>query len=282
MSVMQKLRAIRERMSALSVAHDEHRDPGSEVEALVNEVAAESSAANGAGAEASAQRSPTSTASMWDIAGETVEEQPDIVPAPDAEDPDSEIVRVMNAVERDFGSVQPEEPEEPEEREEPETTSRQSGRIKTRLLNFEHANGKPNDIFEKSQRSAAARGIQYPVGWVVVIRGPGRGTSVAIQPGVSRIGRDDDQGIQLDFGDSTISRSNHAAIAFDEDERTFYIGHGGKTNIVRLNGKPLLSTEALSDGDEIRVGQTTLRLVTLCGEAFSWNQSTGKPDALTG
>ena len=107
---------------------------------------------------------------------------------------------------------------------------------------------------------------------MVVIRGPGRGASIPIQAGASQIGRGEDQAIQLDFGDTTISRENHAAIAFDPEETTFFIGHGGKSNLVRLNGKPLLSTEQLKNGDEVKIGETTLRLVALCGESFSWDK----------
>ena len=111
----------------------------------------------------------------------------------------------------------------------------------------------------------------FPYGWMVVLDGPGKGASFPLLAGISQIGRDEDQAVQLDFGDTSISRSNHAAIAFDDEERAFFIGHGGKSNLVRLNGKPLLSTERLKNGDIIRIGETTLRLVALCDETFSWS-----------
>jgi len=40
---------------------------------------------------------------------------------------------------------------------------------------------------------------------------------------------------------------------------------------VRLNGRPLLSTETASDGDEIQIGETTLILKTLCTPDFNWS-----------
>lgn len=153
---------------------------------------------------------------------------------------------------------------------EPGAPMRRAGRVKTRLLGFEHSSGQTQDVFEKARESAPASATEFPVGWLVVVGGPGRGASIALGPGVSQIGRDEDQAIQLDFGDTSISRSNHAALAYDEADRAFFIGHGGKSNLVRLNGKPLLSTESLKNGDEIRIGETTLRLVALCGEHFSW------------
>ncbi|NNL18463.1 MAG: FHA domain-containing protein, partial [Boseongicola sp.] len=75
---------------------------------------------------------------------------------------------------------------------------------------------------------------------------------------------------RLDFGDTSISRNNHAAVAYDDEQGKFFLGHGGKSNLVRLNGKPVLSTEELADGDMVRIGETTLKFVALCGEDFTW------------
>lgn len=159
--------------------------------------------------------------------------------------------------------------------EAPVSAPRRGNRVKTTFLGFERSDGRIEDVFARDSASpkANANRSEYPFGWVVIIKGPGRGTSVAIGAGVSQIGRGDDQAIQLDFGDTSISRQNHAAIAFDDEERKFYLGHGGKANIVRLNGKPVLSTEVLSDGDLIRIGETTMTFVAFCGEDFVWEDA---------
>jgi hypothetical protein len=101
-------------------------------------------------------------------------------------------------------------------------------------------------------------------------RAPGRGAYFAVTNSVSSIGRGLDQSICLNFGDATISRNNHAAIAYDAEQNRFFLGHGNKSNIVRRNGMPVLSTEELMDGDSIRIGKTTLRFVALCGPGFTW------------
>ena len=75
-----------------------------------------------------------------------------------------------------------------------------------------------------------------------------------------------------------ISRVAHALVAYDGATHEFHIGHGGKSNLVRLNGKPLLSTEALADGDEIQIGETTLVLKVLCTPAFNWSADTAGGD----
>jgi hypothetical protein len=164
-------------------------------------------------------------------------------------------------------------PPKPAEMPDDDPASRQqrrSGRVKTRLLGFEHSSGKTVDVFEKAAEAQADQSVRFPVGWLVVVDGPGHGAAFPLLTGISQIGRDEDQAVQLDYGDTSISRANHAAIAFDEEERAFFIGHGGKSNLVRLNGKPLLSTEQVKHGDNVKVGETTMRLVALCGDSFSW------------
>lgn len=152
-----------------------------------------------------------------------------------------------------------------------EPAKRRSSRVKTTLLGFDRSDGRSEDIFDTLEEKNATVMSKFPTGWLVVIKGEGRGTSISLHSGVHQIGRGDDQAIQLDFGDTGISRSNHAAIAFDDETKSFFLGHGGKANIVRLNGTPVLSTEPLNDGDLIRIGETTLRFVAFCSEEFSWS-----------
>lgn len=144
-----------------------------------------------------------------------------------------------------------------------------SGRVKTRLLGFNPDGMGLADPFEKPQAKADPA---FPVAWLVVVSGPGRGAAFSLHDGVSRIGRGEDQTVPLAFGDTSISRENHAAIAYDAEQNAFFVGQSGKANIVRLNNKPLLSTEQLKSGDQIRLGETTLRFVALCGPEFDWNR----------
>ncbi len=81
-------------------------------------------------------------------------------------------------------------------------SGRRAGRVKTRLLGFEHAHGASPDPFEATIQNADTPQGKFPVGWIVVVKGPGRGTSFTLNNGVSQIGRGDDQAVKLDFGDS--------------------------------------------------------------------------------
>lgn len=153
---------------------------------------------------------------------------------------------------------------------------RRASRVKTRILGFGSGEPAPEaPAVEETPAPAATPGaaapsVMFPVGWILVRKGPGRGHSIPLAPGLCPIGRGEDQAVRLDFGDNSISRANHALIAYDEEQREFFLGHGGKANIVRLNGSPVLSTVPVKNGDLIRVGETTLQLVALCGEDFSW------------
>ncbi|MGR3454104.1 FHA domain-containing protein [Pseudooceanicola sp.] len=144
-----------------------------------------------------------------------------------------------------------------------------AARNKTRLLGF-HGDDLTRDVFAARAAPAPTAAPRFPVGWLVVVDGPGRGASFTLLQGLSTIGRGTDQTVALDYGDTSISRYNHASIAYDEQDNLIYVGHGGKSNIVRLNDRPLLSTEELRDGDHLRIGKTTLRFVAFCGPEFNW------------
>lgn len=147
---------------------------------------------------------------------------------------------------------------------------RVSRRVRTRMLGFDTGADAAKDVFAKGEPTGAAPAQTHPVGWIVVMSGPGIGHWFALFNGVSTIGRATDQTVPLDFGDTSISREKHAAVAYDDESNAFFLGHGGKSNIVRLNGRPVLSTEDLSNGDTIRIGETSLRFIALCGDEFSW------------
>ncbi len=107
-------------------------------------------------------------------------------------------------------------------------------------------------------------------GWVVVVKGPGRGSFSAVYVGMNSLGRDPSQRVSLAFGDDSISREEHAFITYDEEQRCFYLQHGGKSNLVRLGSHPVLSPTELKPNDLIRIGRTTLLFVPCCGPDFSW------------
>lgn len=117
--------------------------------------------------------------------------------------------------------------------------------------------------------------IDPVVGWVVVVKGPGRGAALALHAGRNSLGAAPGEDLRLAFGDPAIAPSGHAFLAYDEEARAFFIEDGKKKELVRVNGRMLTETRPLAAGDEIRVGATTLRFVAFCGPDFDWAQ----PDA---
>src|SRR5262245_40157572 len=122
-------------------------------------------------------------------------------------------------------------------------------------------------------RYIRAEGLETdPVaGWVVVVKGQGRGDFRPIYAGMNSVGRDASQRISLNFGDESISREEHAFITYDEEQRCFYLQHGGKPNIIRLGATPVLTPMELKPYELIRIGRTTLRFIPCCGPHFSWS-----------
>lgn len=158
------------------------------------------------------------------------------------------------------------------------STKRKPSRGKTRAQADEPPANAVVDLFNPDVAVVQSTRPKFPVGWLVVVDGPGRGTFFTLMSGMSQIGRGGDQTIQLNFGDEEISQDNHAVIAYDTEQHEFLLGHGGRSKIVRLNDRLVLSTESLKNADQIRIGETTLKLVVLCDEKFSWEADKAQGD----
>ncbi len=152
-------------------------------------------------------------------------------------------------------------------------------RNQTRVLGFDNPQSDVVSMFDTAEKATGAARAKFPVGWLLVVEGPGRGECFSLEAGMSEIGRGDDQAIKLDFGDNSISRVNHAAVVYDPETHSFMLGHGGKKNIVRLNGTPVISNETLTTGDQIKLGETTLHFVALCTAEFNWNDGSNPEES---
>jgi len=123
-------------------------------------------------------------------------------------------------------------------------------------------------------RSESAGDSDDPVvGWLVIVSGPGRGNAVRLGYGWNSIGRDASQRACLDFGDSQISRLNHARLLYDPRDRKFTLTLGEGTNPTYLRDEALLGPTQLRNGDRIQMGDTEVLFVALCGETFDWQDN---------
>jgi FHA domain len=130
--------------------------------------------------------------------------------------------------------------------------------------------GRPVAAADSAPSAAADTAERLVTGWLVVVSGPGRGDFAPIFDGMNSVGRDDDQATRIDFGDDMISRSEHAFITYDYMQRRFFIQQGGKPNLVRLNGAPVLQPAEMKSGDRISIGRTVMAFVPFCGDGFDW------------
>ena len=115
-----------------------------------------------------------------------------------------------------------------------------------------------------------------PVGWLAIVRGPGKGRVATLGIGVNSIGRDHTERVSLDYGDETISRTNHGAITYDPRGRKFYVQPGAGTNLTYVGDEPVLTPRELEPSAHVQVGDTVLRFVPLCGADFSWDDGSDR------
>jgi hypothetical protein len=131
----------------------------------------------------------------------------------------------------------------------------------TRILASDNGEAVPVEI----------QALKDPVaGFLAVISGPGRGSVSMLHYGINSIGRDVSQRIALDHGDSRISRENHCTVTYDPVSRKFYLQNGEGNQLTYLEGQPVLVPTQLAAGNQIRLGDTELRFVPLCGKDFDW------------
>jgi pSer/pThr/pTyr-binding forkhead associated (FHA) protein len=95
---------------------------------------------------------------------------------------------------------------------------------------------------------------------LTIVEGPGAGNSVSVFTGTNQIGRGDDMRVQINFGDDTISRQQHAVLTFDAKNLEVRVYDGGKPGGLWVNGTRVTSDQAVKAGDLIKLGETTLKL----------------------
>ena len=128
-----------------------------------------------------------------------------------------------------------------------------------------------------AQPEARAKGMRElpAVGWLVITSGAGRGTNFRLVQGSNRIGRNAELEISLDFGDASdpaVSRETNATIVYDPQAGEFFVERDESRNLPLLNGRTIRGEPVLAARDIIRVGNTELVFVPLCGEAFRWGE----------
>ena len=119
--------------------------------------------------------------------------------------------------------------------------------------------------------STESKAMQDPtVGWLVVTDGPGKGEVLSIGYGQNSVGRSGAR-INLNFGDTEISRESHITVIFDPKSRNFFIAPGTGKSLGYVEDSPILTPSIMKDRSIIKLGATTLRFVALCDDNFGWD-----------
>lgn len=123
--------------------------------------------------------------------------------------------------------------------------------------------GKTVGVFQKKMS------FEPVVGWLVCIDGPEKGKDYKIYGRNNTVGRSEKMDICIK-GDTTISRENHARLAYDEKHNAFHLIPAESTNTIYLNDEPVYVPAKLNDYDVIEFGDCKLVFTPFCNERFTW------------
>ena len=111
------------------------------------------------------------------------------------------------------------------------------------------------------------------VGWLVCIEGPEKGKDHRLWSKINTIGRSDEMDVCIK--DPTISKDNHARLAYDPKHNNFRIIPGNSTNNIYLNDEPIYTPALLQAYDVLEMGDSKLVFVPFCCERFTWDPEQG-------
>ena len=123
--------------------------------------------------------------------------------------------------------------------------------------------GKTVGVFQKKMS------FEPVVGWLVCFEGPEKGKDYRIYGRNNTVGRSEKMDICIQ-GDSTISRENHARLAYDQKHNAFHLIPAESTNTIYLNDEPVYVPTKLKEYDIIEFGDCKLLFVPFCNERFTW------------
>ncbi|MBR3040828.1 MAG: FHA domain-containing protein [Lachnospiraceae bacterium] len=129
--------------------------------------------------------------------------------------------------------------------------------------------GKTVAVMQKSMN------VDPVVGWLVCVEGADKGKDYRVYGKNNTIGRSEKSDIVIK-GDSTISRENHAKLAYDIKHNNFHIIPADGTNGIYVNDQPTYIPTMLSRGDVIEMGESKFIFIPFCDEKFNWQDGLGK------
>lgn len=129
--------------------------------------------------------------------------------------------------------------------------------------------GKTVGIFQKKMN------LEPVVGWLVCIEGADKGKDFRIYAKNNSVGRSEKMDICIK-NDQTISRENHARLAYDEKHNAFHLIPAESSNNIYLNDEPIYVPVQLKARDIIEFGESKMMFVPFCDDSFTWENNGDK------
>ena len=106
-------------------------------------------------------------------------------------------------------------------------------------------------------------------GWLVVTDGPNRGQDLRLGVGRSVLGLDA-AGTPVTLSPDAPLGTRQAVLVYDGQAGTFTLLPGSSQQLCYLAGQAVLEARPLTGGEELKLGDATLRFVPFCGADFHW------------
>jgi hypothetical protein len=114
-------------------------------------------------------------------------------------------------------------------------------------------------------------GRRKVVGCLICVKGAMMGEGFFLVEGHNDIGRGANLEVVLSK-ELTVSRKAHACITYDKKKNQYFLEAAKEKQDVLCNGAIVHEPTLLADGNEIQIGQCTLRFVAFCDDGFQWEQ----------
>ena len=111
--------------------------------------------------------------------------------------------------------------------------------------------------------------LEPVVGWLVCVDGADKGKDYKLYGKNNTIGRSERMDVYIK-NDPTISRENHARLAYDPKHNNFQIIPADSTNNIYLNDEPIYVPTKLNAYDVVEFGETKMVFVPFCNDQFQW------------
>ncbi|MCM1191150.1 MAG: FHA domain-containing protein [Butyrivibrio sp.] len=123
-------------------------------------------------------------------------------------------------------------------------------------------------------------GTEPPVGYLICTAGENYGNGFPLKTGSNSIGRSASMNVVIT--DQKVSREKQALVVYEPFKREFYIKPGEGTGLCYLNGELVLGPVKMKEFDVILLGDTSLMLIPVCCERFSWEEAKSHASSDTG